>query len=91
MLIKWNYPFVKNIETLKLCKKRHFARNGLAQSKIVPREAFLIVDNPAFFPFFVKKQKKRLQKKMSFTKFVAQFRRVPLPMLSGLTEVLEAS
>jgi hypothetical protein len=63
MLIKWNYPFVKNIETLKLRKKRHFARNELAQSKIVPREAFLIVDNPAFFPFFVKKQKKRLQKK----------------------------
>ena len=66
MLIKWNYPFVKNIETLKLRKKRHFARNGLAQSKIVPREAFLIVDNPAFFPFFVKKQKKRLQKKCPF-------------------------
>jgi hypothetical protein len=41
--------------------------------------------------FFAKKQRKKLAKKWAFTKFEAQFRRVPLPMLSDVTEVIGTS
>ena len=43
------------------------------------------------FPIFAKFQRKKLANISRFTKFVVQFWRVPLPMLSRLTEVLETS
>ena len=89
LLIKWNYPFLINIEGSKFCEKSQFLKETPWDNMPSPFLSFEGVDKYRFSPFFVKKQKKTLAKKFTFTKFVAQFRRVPLPMLSGITEVLE--
>jgi hypothetical protein len=81
----------KNIETLKFAEFRHFWKMGQETSFSRSRELRMLLITPPFFVFFAKKQRKKLAKKWAFTKFEAQFRRVPLPMLSDVTEVIGTS